>query len=137
MIKLLFAFSMLVFIGCSSESENIANEVDPAIESPSKDITDGDFIEFHPNGKLKTKGIIKNGKRTGIWKSYHTNGNIYSENKYKKGILNGKTAAYYPNGNVQYMGLYINNKKDDSWFFYLEDGTLDKEILFKDGGKIK
>ena len=59
MIKLLFAFSMLVFIGCSSESENIVNESDSAIAPPSKDITDGDFIEHHPNGKLKTKGIIK------------------------------------------------------------------------------
>ena len=137
MIKLLFAFSMLFFIGCSPETENTANEKDLTRENISIDITDGNFIKYHPNGKLKTKGIIKNGKRTGIWKSYHTNGNIYSENKYKKGILNGKTAAYYPNGNVQYMGLYINNKKDDSWFFYLEDGTLDKEILFKDGEKIK
>ena len=137
MIKLLFAISMLVFIGCSPEPENTVNEKDPAIESAFKDIPDGEFIEYHPNGKLKTKGIIKNGKRTGTWTAYHTNGNIYSENKYKKGILNGKTAAYYPNGNVQYMGLYINNKKDDSWFFYLEDGTLDKEILFKDGEKTK
>jgi antitoxin component YwqK of YwqJK toxin-antitoxin module len=137
MIKLLFAFSMLVFIGCSSESENTVNEIDPTIESPFKDITDGMFIEYHPNGKLKTKGLLKNGKRTGVWIAYHTNGNIYSENKYKTGVLNGKTAAYYPNGNVQYVGLYINNKKDDSWFFYGEDGALDKEILFIGGEKIK
>ena len=137
MIKLLFAFSTLVFIGCSSDSENIANEIDPAIESPSKDIADGEFIEYHPNGNIKTKGLLKNGKRTGVWIAYHNNGNIYSENKYKKGVLNGKTAAYYPNGNVQYVGLYINNKKDDSWFFYLEDGSFEKEVLFKDGERIK
>ena len=137
MIKLLFAFSTLVFIGCSSDSENIANEIDPAIESPSKVIADGNFIEYHSNGTIKTKGLLKNGKRTGIWTSYFVNGKIQSESKYKKGILNGKTAAYYPNGNVQYMGLYIGDNKDDSWFFYLEDGTLDKEILFEGGEKIK
>jgi antitoxin component YwqK of YwqJK toxin-antitoxin module len=137
MIKLLFTFSMLVLIGCSSESENIVNEIDPAIESPAKDITDGEFIEYHPNGNIKTKGLLKNGKRTGVWTSYFVSGKVQSESKFDKGKLNGKTATYYPNGNVQYMGLYINNEKDDNWFFYLEDGTLDKEILFKGGEKVK
>jgi len=136
MIKILLASITLTLIGCSSESETVLKETATIIESPSTEIVDGDFIEYHPNGKIKTKGIIKNGKRTGIWVSYHLNGNVYSENKYEKGVLNGKTAAYYPNGNVQYMGLYINNKKDDSWFFYLEDGTFDKEILFKDGERL-
>jgi antitoxin component YwqK of YwqJK toxin-antitoxin module len=128
---------MLVFIGCSSESENIANEVDPAIESPSKDITDGEFIEYHSNGNIKTKGLLKNGKRTGVWTSYFVSGKVQSESKFDKGKLNGKTATYYPNGNVQYMGLYINNEKDDNWFFYGEDGSFEKDVLFKNGEKVK
>ena len=134
MIKLLFTFLMLVFIGCSSDT---VNEIDPVIESPSKDITDGEFIEYHSNGNIKTKGLLKNGKRTGVWTSYFVSGKVQSESKFDKGKLNGKTATYYPNGNVQYMGLYINNEKDDNWFFYREDGALDKEILFKGGEKIK
>ena len=137
MIKLLFAFSMLVFIGCSSESENIVNEIDPTIESPSKDIADGEFIEYHPNGNIKTKGLLKNGKRTGVWTSYFVSGKVQSESKFDKGKLNGKTATYYPNGNVQYMGLYINNEKDDNWFFYGEDGSFEKDVLFKNGEKVK
>lgn len=137
MLKLVFVAIVLSIVSCSPEAENIPVEEIVATDIKPVVITDGEFVEYHPGGNLKTRGILKNGKRTGVWISYHTNGNIYSENKYKKGVLNGKTAAYYPNGNVQYMGLYISNEKDDTWFFYLEDGTLDKEILFKKGKKVK
>ena len=136
-MKLIIFSLALTITGCSTQNEIKPNEIAPVVESPAGIITDGDFIEYHPNGNVKTKGVLKNGKRIGTWTSYFSNGKVQSENKYKKGVLNGKTAAYYPNGNVQYMGLYINNEKDDSWFFYLEDGTLDKEILFKNGERIK
>ena len=107
----------------------------PADHKP-KTKTDGEFIEYHPNGNIKTKGLLKNGKRTGVWISYFINGKVQSESKFDKGELNGKTAAYYPNGNVQYMGLYVNNKKDDHWFFYQEDGSYLKEVVFKNGNKV-
>jgi len=126
-----------MLVGCSNESAKTKEEAIIPNETIEEIVLDGEQIEYHPNGKVKSKGTLKNGKRVGVWTSYFNNGIVQSENKYEKGILNGKTAAYYPNGNVQYMGLYIDNEKDDSWFFYLEDGTLDKEILFKDGEKIK
>lgn len=127
---------LLLFISCSQEQGRIPVEkIIPADQKP-KTKTDGEFIEYHPNGNIKTKGLLKNGKRTGVWISYFINGKVQSESKFDKGKLNGKTAAYYPNGNVQYMGLYINNKKDDLWFFYQEDGSYLKEVLFKNGDKV-
>ena len=136
-MKVLSILLLLLLVSCAQEEGNIPSEKIIAVDHKPKSITDGEHIETHPDGSVKTKGAFKNGKRTGVWTSYFTNGKIQSENKYKKGVLNGKTAAYYPNGNAQYVGLYIGNKKDDSWFFYLEDGTLDQEILYKDGQKIK
>ncbi len=135
-MKTLSILLLLLLVNCSQEEANIPVEKIIAVDQKPKDIADGEFIEHHPNGILKTKGLLKNGKRTGTWTAYHTNGNMYSENKYKAGILNGKTAAYYPNGNVQYMGLYINNEKDDHWFFYSEDGSFEKDVLFKNGERI-
>jgi len=126
---------LLLLISCSQEEANIPVEKNITVDQ-KKSITDGEFIEYHPNGNVKTKGLLKNGKRTGTWTAYHANGNLYSENKYKADIRNGKTAAYYPNGNVQYMGLYINNEKDDHWFFYSEDGAFEKDVLFKNGERI-
>lgn len=135
-MKTLSILFLLLLVSCSEEEANIPVEKNIAVDQ-KKSITDGEFIEYHPNGILKTKGLLKNGKRTGSWTAYHANGNLYSESKYKAGVLNGKTAAYYPNGNVQYMGLYINNEKDDHWFFYSEDGSFEKDVLFKSGEKVK
>lgn len=125
---------LLLLISCSQEQANIP--VEKFILADQKPKTDGEFIEYHANGNIKTKGHLKNGKRTGVWTSYFLNGKVQSESKFDKGKLNGKTAAYYPNGNVQYMGLYVNNQKDDHWFFYQEDGSYLKEILFKNGDKV-
>mgnify|MGYP006094324845 CR=1 FL=1 len=137
MLKIIFAAVVFLLVSCSQTESDITTKKNITINQDQETISDGEFIEHHPNGKLKTKGRLKNGKRTGMWFAYYSNGNLYSENKYKKGELNGKTATYYPNGNLQYVGLFINNKKDDSWFFYLKDGTLDKQILFKEGEQIK
>ena len=135
-MKTLSILFLFLLVSCSQDGGNILVEKLIAVDQKPKNIADGEFIERHPNGKLKTKGLLKNGKRTGFWIAYHANGSIYSENKYKSGVLNGKTAAYYPNGNVQYMGLYINNEKDDHWFFYREDGSFEKEVVFKNGVRI-
>jgi|TARA_B110000438_G_C15628316_1_gene569769 antitoxin component YwqK of YwqJK toxin-antitoxin module len=136
-MKTLSILLLLLLVSCSQEEGNIPVEKIIAVDQTSKNITDGEFIEHHPNGNIKTKGLLKNGNRTGIWTSYFVNGKVQSESKFDKGKLNGKTAAYYPNGNVQYMGLYINNEKDDLWFFYSEDGSFEKDVLFKNGEKVK
>jgi antitoxin component YwqK of YwqJK toxin-antitoxin module len=136
-MKTLSILLLLLLISCSQKEDNIPVEKITSVDKTSKSVTDGEFIEYHPNGNIKAKGVLKNGKRTGIWTSYFVNGEVQSESKFDKGELNGKTAAYYPNGNVQYMGLYINNEKDDNWFFYREDGSYIKEVLFKKGEKVK
>ena len=130
------SFLLLLFTSCSQQADNVPVEKIISIDQRPKTKTDGEFIEYHPNGNIKTKGLLKNGKRTGAWTSYFLDGKVQSESKFDKGKLNGKTAAYYPNGNVQYMGLYVNNKKDDHWFFYQEDGSYLKDVLFKNGDKV-
>ena len=134
-MKTLSILFLLLLASCSQEEANIPVEKNIAVDQ-KKSINDGEFIEYHPNGVLKTKGLLKNGKRTGTWTSYFVSGKVQSESKFDKGKLNGKTATYYPNGNVQYMGLYIGGKKDDLWFFYHEDGALEKDVLFKNGERI-
>lgn len=134
-MKTLSILFLLLLVSCSQEEANIPVEKNIEVDQ-KKSITDGEFIEYHPNGILKTKGLLKNGKRTGTWTSYFVSGKVQSESKFEKGKLNGKTATYYPNGNVQYMGLYIGGKKDDIWFFYREDGSFEKDMLFKNGERI-
>jgi len=71
------------------------------------------FSDVPFSGKLtgKDKGLIKNGKREGVWFSYWNNGQLWSKGNYKNGEREGK------------------------WVYYNMDGTLDRERsgIYKNG----
>ena len=76
------------------------------------------FTEQHPfSGKVtgKSQGTIKDGKKEGLWVTYHNNGQLASKGEYNK-----------------------NGKREGSWVHYNEDGTVDDEYTgtFKNGEKI-
>jgi antitoxin component YwqK of YwqJK toxin-antitoxin module len=73
--------------------------------------------EYYENGKLKEKGLIKNGLQIGIWKSYYQNGKLKSIGKYK--LSNWK----------------INNiiRKDSLWKFYFDNGQISSTRFYHDG----
>ncbi len=61
------------------------------------------------------EGFYKNGKMTGIWISYHKNGQIKSHGPYKY------TAS----------GAY--SRKTGVWKYYYDNGQLETESIIKDG----
>ena len=134
---LLFSCSL---IACNAHKEKEATE--QTVNSVSKDSTieerfifsgshdsivnDAEQIERYKNGVIQKRGIMKNGKRDGLWKSYYENGSPWSETTFKDGIKNGKTTTWYPNGQKRYDGFYINNRESGKWTFYDEKGTITK-----------
>jgi hypothetical protein len=74
---------------------------------------------FHTNGKLKEKGSLKSGQKTGIWVYYHSEGWMEKKEKYKEGKLiwvvfyNAKhqiTKSIDKNGNeIPYKGCNCKN----------------------------
>lgn len=103
----------------------------------SKTMDDGKFESFYPDKTLKAEGMVTNGKREGIWTSYHPNGNKQSENEYVNGVLNGKTYTTFPNGQIMYIGYYTDGKYDGQWIYYKENGELSKEVFYDNGEVIK
>jgi uncharacterized protein len=65
----------------------------------------------YENGNISSKGVIKNGKPDGYWKTYYENGVLKSEGDRK------------------------NFELDSIWKFYNEDGKLILEITYKNGKK--
>ena len=61
--------------------------------------------------KLKTEYFQLNGKRNGIYKSYHSNGQLESEVNYIDGKENGIHKSYYKNGQLREEVNYIDGKK--------------------------
>lgn len=67
----------------------------------------GSYIEFYPNGNIKTIGQYLNNNRTGIWKKY------------------------YPNGSIKQIGQYQNNREKGVWKNFNEAGDQVKKMNFQ------
>ena len=99
------------------------------------------FSEVPFSGKVTglRNGSIKNGKAEGEWISYHDNGQLYSKGNYKNGKAEGEWFIYFwSNGQLMRKGNYKNGKREGAWVEYHTDGTLDRvrSGTFKNGVKI-
>jgi len=144
---ILLSFFCAVMTSCSEGKENL--DTSKAIEekvvsdndnhiqtAPQETLPEGEFVSKYPNGVIKAEGTVLNGKRSGLWTAYHSNGNKQSENEYKAGVLFGKTVVYHANGQVMYIGYYKNGQYEGKWIYFTKDGEELKSISFKNGKEI-
>lgn len=114
-----------------------------------KNLLEGDYHTWYPNGKPESEGLYHNGNKSGQWTNYHHNGNkrelayydttgqvtgkytlfdyhsnlIAEEDRYINGKLSGKRIEFYPDG-----------KKQNIMFF--EDGRLTGIECYDAAGKL-
>jgi antitoxin component YwqK of YwqJK toxin-antitoxin module len=99
------------------------------------DITDGTYITYHPNGKIKQEISISKGKYNGVYKSYYSNGKLNDEGTYSKGSLDGAYTAYYQSGQLKEKTTYDNGKADGPYEEYYDNGTLSEKGIYDKGSK--
>jgi antitoxin component YwqK of YwqJK toxin-antitoxin module len=51
--------------------------------------------------------------------------------RYKNGIPKGKYYRYYPKGQIDTYGKYNKGKKQNIWYYYLENGLLSNTETYK------
>ncbi|MBN1501495.1 MAG: hypothetical protein JW982_15150 [Spirochaetes bacterium] len=87
-------------------------EMSGLADKPDKN---GQWIEFHPNGKVKFEGAYIMGKREGKFKEYYPSGNLESEGEYMMGELNGICTFYREDKSIdeEKSGNYMIGKKFD------------------------
>lgn len=88
-------------------------------------IKNGEYIKYYRNGVIEMRGIMKDGKRDGVWKSWYENGSPWSETTFSEGKKSGKTITWYKNGQKRYEGGYKYDNESGTWIYWDEDG---KEI---------
>ena len=106
----------------------------------------GEWEEYYLNGKIKSKGAYKNGKKygkweyyfttgkieqkgsydangkfTGEWNWYYDNGNLLRREEFRKGIEDGDFEEYNKDGSVITKGEYFDGLKEGEWFYELND----------------
>lgn len=137
--KIISIFCFCVLVACTENKakENVATQAETTIkDSVSEEnfifvntqdtlkVMDGEKITRYKNGVIEKQGMMKNGKRDGLWKSFYENGTPWSETTFKDGIKNGKTTTWYPNGQMRYDGFYTNDVESGKWTFYDEKGNI-------------
>lgn len=95
---------------------------------------DGVWRKFHTNGQIRFEGQFKDGVEFGLFRYYDDAGNLRSTLNYL-----GKEKAYakhfHANGNIMAEGLLVERKKDSIWNKYNTNGKLLEKGGYLNGKK--
>ncbi len=161
----LFTISILSFISCGGANTSTAGSGDltgyelTAISGSSV----SEAIKKNTSNAVAERGYVANGKKNGVWMTYHEDGKIKTLSGYSDGLLNGPHLEFNNRGQIekqmsyqagQYHGVnasykfgrptkestYKNGKLDGPHKEYNQKGDLQKYVDFKDGkqhGKLR
>lgn len=95
---------------------------------------DGEFKEWHPNGKLWKQGAYKNGNAVGEWKYWHENGTLAKSGHFKGGQLEGVWIYQRPDGAKSREETWIEGMRHGVSKTYDSSGSrLTQQQQFKHG----
>ena len=83
---------------------------------------EGNFIWYHPNGRIKGKEYYHNGKQEGEETYYFSNGQPSSHSWYKNNQLEGESIAYYWTGGRHTITHYLAGKEDGVKIIFHNNG---------------
>ena len=189
-MKKLFVFLGIVFLSaCSTETPqtpiSTADMPMGAIEEPFEDnsemvkvtvkdelatetasgiyvngVREGSWVEYHPNGFVKSiigyynglkegqaleldnrgqlleRFTYHNGQLNGLYSKYSRT-RVKEQKNYKNGKLEGKFEIFYDNGKVMEESYYKNDKRDGVAKWFDEEGNITIEYTYEDGEWIK
>lgn len=148
MIKFLF---LLVFAFFSSSNlladfsfDFITNQDDKINKKDASGKKQGKWIYFGKDrpeegypmeGKIE-EGPYKDDRKEGVWIKYHNDGVTPKlKGTYVNHRANGPFVKYHPNGKIKEAGNFGKNQYQDSLKRYHENGQLEYEANYNDGGK--
>lgn len=67
---------------------------------------------LHPNGKVSSEGMMRDGKPDGYWKTFHENGVLKAEGNRKNFELDSIWSFYDETGTTTLQITYLNGKKE-------------------------
>jgi len=106
------------------------------IKNNENEYRNGDFIgyvNYDENGEVKSKARSKRGKLKTV--SYHFNGAKSSEGTYKAGNKIGKWKFYYPNGELSSEEAFKKDQIIGEDFNYHKNGELESKVNYAEGAR--
>lgn len=93
------------------------------------------YWKKYDKGHLVYEGKFVNDVPTGVFKYYHTNGQLKSTSEFINGTSRVKTTLYHENGQMSAEGVFVDQSKDGEWNYYSNTGKLIKTENYKNGQK--
>jgi antitoxin component YwqK of YwqJK toxin-antitoxin module len=108
-----------------------ANVRDVPIKPP--DHFTGVWVTWHVNGQKAEEIQYRDGKYDGTSTTFYGNGRKLMEQHYKEGICEGPEIGWYKSGKKEYEGQYKNEKQDGLWRYWYENGQFRSESNYENG----
>ncbi len=152
--------SQVTFRGATEIGDAVMYYADGSPKAKGKYINkmkDSTWTYFDGQGKLEATEYYVKGKQEGLWKTFYPDGKVADETIYKNGVKNGPHREFFPDGtqkltstnkNGEYEGMvtimnpggkiwmqgkYVAGLRDGKWIVNKEDGSLDREDIYKKG----
>ncbi len=115
----------------------------------------GRWATLYPNGQKAAEGMMLEGAKNGLWRTWSEEGKRLSEVQYAtykttrllggiggpsqvestESFLDGPARAWYPNGKLRSEGRYAKNCREGLWTFYNEDGAIEATGEYHNDGR--
>tara|TARA_B110000438_G_C15694315_1_gene598226 strand:+ start:426 stop:959 length:534 start_codon:yes stop_codon:yes gene_type:complete len=92
-------------------------------------------VYININKKPTLMGYILNGKKNGLWITWHKDGFKLEEN-FNKGLMDGRMSLFYKNGQRKWRHTFKNGSKDGLTTHWYPNGYKLKEGAFINGDSI-
>jgi antitoxin component YwqK of YwqJK toxin-antitoxin module len=89
---------------------------------------------FAPDQKVE-EGKYSDNKKTGIWIDYHCNGKMKSRFTFVNGRPSGPMKIFHENGKISEEGIWENNRWKGNYKLYYENGQVQHEFTFNEAGR--
>jgi len=116
-------------IGNLFEAEKINDDL---LLKEKGELFNGKLELVYDDGSIQSEGIVENGLKEGVWKTYSKTGLLESTEEIKKGKLDGKYREFYENGNLKLEIDFVKGKQDGKFKLFYETGELQIEGIMKD-----
>jgi antitoxin component YwqK of YwqJK toxin-antitoxin module len=84
---------------------------------------EGLIRKWHRNGQLKHEVNYVNGQEEGLERNWYDNGQLKHENNYVNGVREGFSRQWFENGQLKEEGNFKNNRYHGNWAFYHKNGN--------------
>ena len=97
----------------------------------------GVWVTWHVNGQKANEIQYRNGKYDGTFTSFYDNGSPCVRQHYKAGVCAGTDMGWCRSGNKRYEGSYKDGEQTGTWRFWKENGQVESVTEYGSGKEAK